>query len=479
MDRNNQEKEFILLKKEELQYLDMISKLSFKRKLSSEEKIGVYRTLKEYETKVKLSCQQLLKSFRDEGMAIFEKMGEVMISFPVPRDYFSRCSSSSFDSFEFREMILKRLDIDSKTFFYQLKLSKLLKYCNPNLGYRSIEPEFILNQQKLFDKEIYVFCGYDDSSFEGGFPIILNEDDYLYGIYQDILEKQSEVKILKKDMPHFEVGKIIIQVKDNVNYYEIQAIFKTQLLDCQNKTVEDIVKKTQECISKLNFERSSSYKEKLLQEKVKRLCEKVKGDFLEEKMLYQGKFLSIVNEVYELPDKRMVEREMVIKNQGKNAVIVVALTEDNQYILTFQNRIQDKVILEFPSGYIEDGEEVVCAAKRELEEETGYVSNQLFIIDQAYSSLGTSSTVIFIVMANYCSLKKSPRTSGHEVLSYDLFSPEEVDYLVENNLIDGAMNKLAYYRLVNDFKDDFIYQGEKKCLVKVKKRNEKKGLANH
>ena len=191
MDRDNQEKEFILLKKEELQYLDMISKLSFKRKLSSEEKIGVYRTLKEYETKVKLSCQQLLKSFRDEGMAIFEKMGEVMISFPVPRDYFSRCSSSYFDSFEFREMILKRLDIDSKTFFYQLKLSKLLKYCNSNLGYRSIEPEFILNQQKLFDKEIYVFCGYDDSSFEGGFPIILNEDDYLYVIYQDILGKQS------------------------------------------------------------------------------------------------------------------------------------------------------------------------------------------------------------------------------------------------------------------------------------------------
>ena len=63
--------------------------------------------------------------------------------------------------------------------------------------------------------------------------------------------------------------------------------------------------------------------------------------------------------------------------------------------------------------------------------------------------------------------------------SVDLFSPEEVDYLVENNLIDGAMNKLAYYRLVNDFKEDFIYQGEKKCLVKVKKRNEKKGLANH
>lgn len=38
--------------------------------------------------------------------------------------------------------------------------------------------------------------------------------------------------------------------------------------------------------------------------------------------------------------------------------------------------------------------------------------------------------------------------SGTEFLTFDLSSKEELEYLINNNIMNGAMNKLAYYDLI-------------------------------
>ena len=74
----------------------------------------------------------------------------------------------------------------------------------------------------------------------------------------------------------------------------------------------------------------------------------------------------MLRETYKLPNGKVVNKEKIVKNNGKDSVIVIAINQDKEYIITFQNRIKDKLIAEFPAGYIEDGEDVIDDAKREL-----------------------------------------------------------------------------------------------------------------
>lgn len=112
--------------------------------------------------------------------------------------------------------------------------------------------------------------------------------------------------------------------------------------------------------------------------------------------------------------------------------------------------MKDKIIAEFPSGYIEDNEDILTAAKRELIEETGYTSNDLLIVDEAYASVGIDNSISYIVVANNCIKSKDVNHDGTEFLIYDLFSKEELEYLINNNIMNGAMNKLAYYNLIRN-----------------------------
>ena len=194
----------------------------------------------------------------------------------------------------------------------------------------------------------------------------------------------------------------------------------------------------------------NEYKEQKLLEKINELYKKVKGEFIKEEVLYSGHFLNIIKETYRFPNNIVIEKEKVVKNSGKNSVIIVAITQDNEYIITFQNRIKRQKIAEFPSGYIENGENPIDAAKRELQEETGYISDDLFVVDEAFSSPGIDNSSTYIVIANDCIKTDKIKTDGTELIKYGLFSEIELKYLINTNIMSGALNKLAYYNLINN-----------------------------
>ena len=59
-------------------------------------------------------------------------------------------------------------------------------------------------------------------------------------------------------------------------------------------------------------------------------------------------------------------------------------------------------------------------------------------------------------------------TDGTELLSYGLFTEKELRYLIDYNIMSGAMNKLAYYNLINNYGDyNSVYSiGNKKIYKK-------------
>ena len=434
MDYKN---EFIKLKKEELTYIDNIANISSNKILTEEEKLNIYRNLYNYQIKINDVLNKLREVFFTKEINI-EDLDKVILEIDIQRNYLIQVGS-----LEYRDIILKDyLGIDITTYKYQLTLSNLIykKYVMINL-------DLILNKQKLITNNVYIFGGYHDYSEEINGPCLENLDDYLYGIFEDISSNVRE-EIPKKEIPNFVKDKMVIYTSSNVKDYDIRKIFNEELLNKDNKFISECVQATINRTSELDYQRSRAYKEKVLLNKIEELYKKVKGENINQEVLFKGKFLSVISETYKLPNDKIVSKEKIVKNKGKNAVIVIAKTEDNQYLITFQNRIKDKIMAEFVSGYIEDDESPLEAAQRELLEETGYTSNDLIIIAEAYTSLGIDNSLTYIVIAKNSFKIKEVETFSTELVTYGLFSVSELDYLIENHIMNGALNKLAYYNLI-------------------------------
>ena len=431
--------EFIKLKKEELAYLDNIAKLGYQKTFSQEEKLNIYRRLKFYENEnakfYKILSDILYKSKE-------ENMDKVFIEIKLKDDFFNKVS----DIFNrHRYLILRRYNINLENNSYILTVKDIID--GNYTKYRYSDFDYLFNKQELFEKPIYIFLYYDDHSDECLLPSDWNLFDYTTGIYINLVYGDKKEISIKK-MENFEKGKIIMRVTPRVDELEVRTIFNEELLNENNKTLEDCANSTMIRVNELNYLRSSEYKEKMLLEKITKLYDKVKGNLTKEDILYSGDFIKLIREFYSLPNNRTITREKIVKNGGKDSVIIVATDSNGNYILTFQTRINDKIIAEFPSGYIEDGEDVIEAAKRELKEETGYVSDNVTILDNSYYSVGIDNSICYVVRIK--NSIKAFNVNPNENLTYGIFTEEELKYLLNNNIMCGSLNKLAYYSLQNN-----------------------------
>ena len=431
--------EFIKLKKEELAYLDNIAKLGYQKTFSQEEKLNIYRKLKFYENE-NARFYKLLSDILYESKE--KNMDKVFIEIKLKDDFFNKVS----DIFNrHRYLILRRYNINLENNSYILTVKDII---NGNYTkYRYSDFDYLFNKQELFEKPIYIFLYYDDHSDECLLPSDWNLFDYSTGIYIDFVYGDKKEISIKK-MENFEKGKIIMRVTPRVDELEVRTIFREELLNENNKTLEDCANSTMIRVNKLNYLRSPEYKEKMLLEKITNIYEKVKGKLTKEEILYSGDFINLIKEVYSLPNNKTITREKIVKNGGKDSVIIVATDSNGNYILTFQTRINDKIIAEFPSGYIEDGEDVIEAAKRELKEETGYVSDNVTLLDNSYYSVGIDNSICYVVRIK--NSIKAFNVNPNENLTYGIFTEEELKYLLNNNIMCGSLNKLAYYSLQNN-----------------------------
>ena len=370
------------------------------------------------------------------------KNKKVLIEIKLKDDFFNKVS----DIFNrHRYLILRRYNINLENNSYILTVKDIID--GNYTKYRYSDFDYLFNKQELFEKPIYIFLYYDDHSDECLLPSDWNLFDYSTGIYIDFVYGDKKEISIKK-MENFEKGKIIMRVTPRVDELEVRTIFREELLNENNKTLEDCANSAMIRVNKLNYLRSSEYKEKMLLEKITNIYEKVKGKLTKEEILYSGDFINLIKEVYSLPNNKTITREKIVKNGGKDSVIIVATDSNGNYILTFQTRINDKIIAEFPSGYIKNGEDVIEPAKRELKEETGYVSDNVTILDNSYYSVGIDNSICYVVRIK--NSIKAFNVNPNENLTYGIFTEEELKYLLNNNIMCGTINKLAYYSLQNN-----------------------------
>ena len=113
--------------------------------------------------------------------------------------------------------------------------------------------------------------------------------------------------------------------------------------------------------------------------------------------IYQGFFK--VEKVTVDANGHLLERDIVI---NRNAVAALVFdTQKQQYLLTEQFRVPpQKHLLEIVAGLLDkENEEPEAAIKREIEEELGYKTDKLELIETFYSTPGSYSEKVWLYYA--------------------------------------------------------------------------------
>lgn len=111
-------------------------------------------------------------------------------------------------------------------------------------------------------------------------------------------------------------------------------------------------------------------------------------DQIEAQTVWQGQFIAA---------KTKGKWEYVTRTRGTGAAVILAVDADDHVLLVEQFRVPlGRPCIELPAGLIGDGaddadEDPTLAAKRELEEETGYRAGRMDVIGEFYSSPGLVS----------------------------------------------------------------------------------------
>jgi len=129
--------------------------------------------------------------------------------------------------------------------------------------------------------------------------------------------------------------------------------------------------------------------------------------------LCEGDFLRAVRDTVKLPDGKTATREY-IKHPG--AVMVVPMLDDGRLVLERQYRhpIQ-QVLIEFPAGKVDPGEDRLVCAQRELLEETGYTAREWARAGELALAVGYSDEFIDIFFARGLTLTRPQLDEGEFV----------------------------------------------------------------
>lgn len=121
------------------------------------------------------------------------------------------------------------------------------------------------------------------------------------------------------------------------------------------------------------------------------------GQTLSSNQIYHGRAVKLRVDTIEKPNGKRTTREIV---EHADCVAVVALDEQKNVVMVRQFReAVAKTLLEIPAGGIDAGENPVDAVQRELQEEIGFLPQNIERIGGFYSTPGYCTEYLYLYLA--------------------------------------------------------------------------------
>lgn len=170
---------------------------------------------------------------------------------------------------------------------------------------------------------------------------------------------------------------------------------------------------------------------------------------LRRELVAKGALLDYYQDTMQLPNGNVAKWDLI---DHKGAAAVVAVREDGKLLMVRQYRnALERETLEIPAGGLNSREEPTeVAAKRELEEETGYICDEVELLTSIYTTVAFCNEKIDIYVARNMRAGKQ-HLDEDEFINVEVYSVEELKKMIfeckiqDAKTICGIMTYAAKY----------------------------------
>jgi ADP-ribose pyrophosphatase len=157
---------------------------------------------------------------------------------------------------------------------------------------------------------------------------------------------------------------------------------------------------------------------------------------LKSEVLHRGKVFNTKVDQIEYNSGNKAVREVA---EHPGGAVIVPVTNEGKIIMVTQHRFPvDKILLELPAGKLDKNENPKHCAVRELEEETGYKSENVKEIGSIYTTPGYSSEKLWIFLAKDLMKGNHNREEGEYGMEVFEFTFKEIeDRIINGEIVDG------------------------------------------
>lgn len=162
--------------------------------------------------------------------------------------------------------------------------------------------------------------------------------------------------------------------------------------------------------------------------------------------IFKGKIVDVVRDTITLPEGKEAKRELVLHS---DAAAVVPIDAEGNIILVKQYRHpMGEMVYEIPAGLVEEGEDPLICAKRELEEETSFKTDNLKFVCKMASSVGFCNEMIYIYIADNLS-QGSFNFDEDEFIEVFKFTPSQIKNMITNGIIYDSKTLVGILSYLN------------------------------